>query len=50
MTTPMRSGRFHVVCHDCPHEQLTTDADEARRLVRDHTAETGHTVESERIA
>lgn len=47
---PTTSGTFHVVCHDCPHERLATDGDEARTLVQEHASTTGHSVESERVA
>jgi hypothetical protein len=41
---------FHVVCHDCPHERLAADDEKARELVHDHAAETGHSIESGRVA
>ncbi|MFB6080107.1 MAG: hypothetical protein ABEJ81_03820 [Haloferacaceae archaeon] len=49
-TKPTVGELFHVVCHDCPHERLVDDGEEARTLVDDHAAETGHAVEAERVA
>ncbi|MFB6281336.1 MAG: hypothetical protein ABEH40_04905 [Haloferacaceae archaeon] len=47
---PRDPGTFHVVCHDCTHERVTADDEEAATLVHEHATDTGHAVESERVA
>lgn len=36
---------YHVVCHDCPTELLSSGASEAEARVDEHEASTGHNVE-----
>jgi len=51
MTTPGTvdaaddSDTYHIVCHDCPTEFLTTRQAEARRRLSEHRNSTGHNVE-----
>jgi hypothetical protein len=40
---------YHVVCHDCSFESLTTSKSEARELSASHGAESGHQTRYARI-
>jgi hypothetical protein len=41
---------FHVVCHDCCTESLVESKHRARAFVDEHSTDSGHTVEFERVA
>jgi hypothetical protein len=44
-STDTDCGTYHIVCHDCPTECLTTEGTEAERLLAEHRTATGHNVE-----
>ena len=37
-------GKYHVVCHECPEEQVLDDREVAREARAAHEAETDHRV------
>ena len=37
-------GKYHVVCHECPEEEVVDDRDAASELAEKHEAETDHRV------
>lgn len=43
------TGQYHVVCHDCTHENIWTSDTAAERDEYLHHGETGHDVEWARI-
>jgi hypothetical protein len=38
-------GPYHIVCHDCATEFLTSGEAEAEQRLSEHRSETGHNVE-----
>jgi len=44
------SGTYHLVCRDCPEEQLVESASTAKQRAVDHEAITGHRLDFKQVA
>lgn len=42
-------GKYHVVCHECPEEQVLVDREKAQELADEHEADADHRVSCEEI-
>ena len=49
MDAVSRSKRYHLVCRECPLEQLFDAATDANATRREHVEKTGHRVAVDRV-